>query len=172
MILVCEILCNRVYPFSNLILVPHFLMCILWIFAMSILLATLCVGGGISKTLYWWSFLQGKASLLASSVKLSCKLISLGSVCIWRFKGRNNNLTCADDTTLMSESKEELKRLLMRMKEESEKASLQLSIQKTNFMASGPSTSRQIEGEKVGNSDRFYFLGLQNHCWRWLQPWN
>ena len=59
----------------------------------------------------------------------------------------------------MSESKEELKRLLMRMKEESEKASLKLSIQKTNVMASGPITSRQIEGEKVETVTDFIFLG-------------
>ena len=65
----------------------------------------------------------------------------------------------------MAESEEELKSLLMKVKEESEKAYLKLDIQKTEIMASGPITSWQIEGEKV-NSDRFCFLGLQNHC-RW-----
>ena len=61
--------------------------------------------------------------------------------------GRNNNPRYADDTTLMAESKEELKNLLMRVKEESEKAGLKLNIQKTKVMASGPITSWQIEGE-------------------------
>ena len=74
-----------------------------------------------------------------------------------------NNLRYADDTTLMAESKEELKSLLIRVKEESEKADLKLNIQKT--MASSPVTSWQIERENV-KTDRFYFLGLQNHC-RW-----
>ena len=64
----------------------------------------------------------------------------------------------------MAESEDELKSFLMKVKEESEKVDLKLNIKKTKIMASGPITSRQIEGEKVGNSDRFYFLGLQNHC--------
>ena len=74
-----------------------------------------------------------------------------------------NNLRYADNTTLMAESKEELKSLLMVVKEESEKAGLKLNIQKTKIMASGSITSWQIDGEKNGNSDRLYFLGLQNH---------
>ena len=79
--------------------------------------------------------------------------------------GRNiNNLSYADDTTLMAKSKEELKSLVMRMKEESEKAGLKLNTQKT--MTSVPITLRQIEGGKVESSGRFYFLGLQNHCGR------
>ena len=69
-----------------------------------------------------------------------------------------NNLRYADDTTLMVESEEELKSLLMKVKKESEKASLKLNIQKTKIMASGPMA------RKSGNSDRFSFLGLQNHC--------
>ena len=81
--------------------------------------------------------------------------------------GRNiNNLRYADDTTLMAESEEELKSLLMQGKEESEKVGLKLNIQKTNIMASSPITSWQIDGETVENSVRLYFLGLQNHC-RW-----
>ena len=81
--------------------------------------------------------------------------------------GRNmNNLRYADDTTLMAESEEELKSLLMKVKEESEKAGLKVNIQKINIMASSPITSWQINGGKNGNSGRFYFLGLQNHC-RW-----
>ena len=74
-----------------------------------------------------------------------------------------NHLRYADDTTLMAESEEELKSLLMKVKEESEKVDLKLNIQKTKIMASGPITSWQIEGEKNGNSDRLYFLGFPNH---------
>ena len=70
----------------------------------------------------------------------------------------------------MAENEEELKRLLMKVKEESEKVGLKLNIQKTKIMASGPLTSWQIDGERSGNSDRLYLWGLQNHC-RWcLQP--
>ena len=84
-----------------------------------------------------------------------------------KFARRNiNNLRYGDDITLMVESKEELKSLLMKVKEESEKVGLKLNIQKTKIMASGPITSWQIDGEKNGNSDKLYFLGLQNHC-RW-----
>ena len=83
-----------------------------------------------------------------------------------------NNLRYADDTPLMAESEEELKSLLMRVKEESGKAGLKLNIQKTKIMASGSITSWQIEGGKSENSDRFYFLGLQNHRGQWLQPRN
>ena len=74
-----------------------------------------------------------------------------------------NKLRYADDTTLMAESEEELKSLLMKVKEESEKAGLKLNIQKTNIMASGPSLLANRWG-KNGNSERLYFLGLQNHC--------
>ena len=74
--------------------------------------------------------------------------------------GRNiNNLRHADDTTFMAESEEELKSLLMKAKEESEKVGLELNIQKTNIMASGPITSWQIEGGNNGNHDRLYFGG-------------
>ena len=83
-----------------------------------------------------------------------------------------SNLRYADDTILMAEIKEELKSLLMKVKEESEKTGLKLNIQKTKIMASGPITSWQIDGENNGNHDRLYFLGLQNH-YRWqLQPQN
>ena len=74
-----------------------------------------------------------------------------------------NNLRYADDTTLMAKSEEDLKSLLMRVREENEKAGLKLNIQKTKIMASSPITSWQIEAEKW-NSDRFYFSGLPNHC--------
>ena len=76
-----------------------------------------------------------------------------------------NNLRYADDTTLMAESKEELKSLLIKVKEESEKVGLKLNIQKTKIMASGPITSWQIDGETM-ETVTDYFLGLQNHC-RW-----
>ena len=80
--------------------------------------------------------------------------------------GKNiNNLSYADDTTLMAESEEELKSLLRKMKEGSEKVGSMLNIQKTKIMASGPITLWEINGE-TGNSVRFYFGGLQNHC-RW-----
>ena len=72
---------------------------------------------------------------------------------------RNNNLRYADDTTLMAESEEELKSLLMKVKEESEKAGLKLNIQKTKIMASGPITSREIDGETVETVSDFIFLG-------------
>ena len=79
-----------------------------------------------------------------------------------------NNLRYADDTTLMAESEEELKSLLMKVKEESEKVGLKLNIQKTEIMASGPITSWQIDGETVETVADFYFRGLQNHCRWWL----
>ena len=71
-----------------------------------------------------------------------------------------NNLRYVDDTTLMAESEEELKSLLMKVKEESERASLKLNIKKTKIMVSGPITSWQIRGGKGGSSDRFPLLGL------------
>ena len=84
-----------------------------------------------------------------------------------KIAGRNiRNLRYADDTTLMAESEEELKSLLMKVKEESEKVGLKLNIQKTKIMASGPITSWEIDGETVETVSDFMFLGLQNHC-RW-----
>ena len=81
-----------------------------------------------------------------------------------KIAGRNiNNLRYADDTTLMAESEEEIKSLLMKVKEESEKVGLKLNIQKTKIMASGPMANRWGNS---GNSVRLYFGGLQNHC-RW-----
>ena len=77
-----------------------------------------------------------------------------------------NNLRYADDTSLMAEKKEELKSLLMKVKEESEKAGLKLNIQKTKIMASGPITSWQIDGETMETVTRLHFLELQNHG-RW-----
>ena len=81
-----------------------------------------------------------------------------------KITGRNiNNFRYADDTTLVAESKEEPKSLLMKVKEESEKVGLKLNIQKTKIMASGPNTSCQIDGETM-ETMRDYFGGLQNHC--------
>ena len=81
-----------------------------------------------------------------------------------------NNLRYADDTTPLAESEEELKSLLMKVKEENEKVDLKLNIHKTKIMESHPSTSWEIDGVKQ-NSDWLYFSGLQNHCRSWLQPW-
>ena len=82
-----------------------------------------------------------------------------------KIAGRNiNNLRYSDDTTLTAESKEELKSLLMKVKEESEKAGLKFNIQKTKIMASGPNYFMVNIWVNNGNSERLYFLGLQNHC--------
>ena len=84
-----------------------------------------------------------------------------------KIAGRNiNNLRYADGTNLMAESEEELKRLLMKLKEKSEKIDLKLNIQKTKITASGPITSWQTDGETVETVADFIFSGLQNHC-RW-----
>ena len=77
-----------------------------------------------------------------------------------------NNLRYTDDSTVMAESKEELRSLLMKVKEKSEKVGLKINIQKTKFMASSPITSRQIDGEIVETVTDFILGGLQNHC-RW-----
>ena len=74
-----------------------------------------------------------------------------------------NNLRCADETTIMAESKEALKSLLMKVKEDTEKAGLKLNIQKTNILASGPITSWQTDEETMETETDFIFLGLQNH---------
>ena len=82
-----------------------------------------------------------------------------------KIAGRNiNNLRYADDTTLMVESEEELKSLLLKMKEESEKVGLKLNIQKNKIMASGPHPFMANRWGNCGNINRLYFFGLQNHC--------
>ena len=82
-----------------------------------------------------------------------------------KIAGRNlNNLRYTDDTTLMVENEEELKSLLMKVKEESEKVGLKLNIQKTKIMASGPITSCQIDEDTMETVTYLYFGGLQNHC--------
>ena len=82
-----------------------------------------------------------------------------------------NNIRYADDTTLMAESREELKSLLIKLEEKSEKVGLKLNIQKTKTMASDPIISWEIDGETVGKVSDFNFGGLQNACRWWLQPW-
>ena len=89
-----------------------------------------------------------------------------------KIAGRNiNNLRYPDDTTLMAENEEELKSLLMKVKEESENVGLKLNIQKTKIMISGPITSWEVDGEAVETVSDFVFR-LQNRCSWWLQPWN
>ena len=84
-----------------------------------------------------------------------------------KIAGRNiNNLRYADDTTLMAESEEELRSLLIKVKDESANVGLKLNIQKTKIMTSSPITSWQIDGETMETVERFYLSGLQNHC-RW-----
>ena len=90
-----------------------------------------------------------------------------------KIAGRNiNNLRYADDTTLMAESEEELKSLLIKVKEESEKVGLKLNIQRINIMVSGPITLWQIGGKQWKQWETLIFEGLQNHCGWWLWPWN
>ena len=83
-----------------------------------------------------------------------------------KIAGRNINIRYADDTTLMAESEEKLKSLLMKVKEENEKVGLKLNIQKTKIMASSPINSWQIDGETMETVRDFILGGLQNHC-RW-----
>ena len=90
-----------------------------------------------------------------------------------KIAGRNiNNLRYADDTTLTAVSEEELKTLLMKVKEESEKVGLKLNIQKTKIIGCGPIISWEIDGETMEIVRDFILGGLQNHCRWWLQPWN
>ena len=82
-----------------------------------------------------------------------------------KIAGRNiSNLRYVDDTTLLEESEEELKSLLMKVKQEGEKSGLKLNIKKSKIMTSIPITSWQIDGERMETVREFYFLGLQNHC--------
>ena len=90
-----------------------------------------------------------------------------------KIAGRNiNNLKCTDDTTHIADSKEELKSLLMKVKEESEKVGLKLTIQKTKIMASGPITSWQMDGETMETVRDFFGGGSKITTRWWLQPWN
>ena len=85
---------------------------------------------------------------------------------------KTNNLWYADNTTLLAENEEELKSLLIKVKEENENIGLNLNIQETKIMASGPITSWQINKETMETVTDFILGGLQNHCWWWLQPWH
>ena len=110
---------------------------------------------------------MGRPSLFNSYAEYIMRNAGLGETQAGiKIAGRNiNHLRYADDTTLMTETEEELKSLLVKVKEESEKVGLKLNTQKTKIMASGPITSWEIDGERVEIvSD--YFLGLQNHCRR------
>ena len=90
-----------------------------------------------------------------------------------KIAGRNiNYLRYTDDTALMAESEEELKSLLMKVKEESEKVGLKLNIQKTKIMVSSSISPWQIDGETMETVTAFIFGEFQNHCKCWLQPWN
>ena len=89
-----------------------------------------------------------------------------------KIAGRNINNLRYGDTTLMAESEEELKSLLMKVKVESEKVGLKLNIQKMKIMASSPITSWEIDGETVETVSDFILGGSKNHCRWWLQPWN
>ena len=90
-----------------------------------------------------------------------------------KISGRSiSNLRYADDTTPMAESEEELKILLMKLKEEIENVGWKLNIQKTKIMASGPVTTWEIDGETVETVSDFILGALQNHSRWWLQPWN
>ena len=126
----------------------------------------------LSKVVKQWvvilEFSQEKMSACLSTPP-SCGKAQAGI----KIAGRNiNNLRYADDTNLMAESKEELKNLLMKVKEKSEKVGLQVNIQKTKIMASSPITSWEIDGETMETVRDFILRGLQNHCRWWLQPWN
>ena len=93
----------------------------------------------------------------------------MGAIAFSEIAGRNtNNIRYADDTTLMAESEEGPKSLLMKVREESEKVVLKLNIQKTKIMASGPITSWQIDGETVETESDFILGGSKNHCRWWL----
>ena len=83
-----------------------------------------------------------------------------------------NNLRYSDDTTFITESKEELDNVLMKVKKEREKAGFKLNIQKTKIVGSNPIASRQIDGETMEPVTDFTFLGSKNHCRWWLQPSN
>ena len=133
---------------------------------------------GTEGTAGWWSS-QNTHLLIKFTISYGYgsrypKTITMvtSNITYWsHFSINISNLRYTDDTTLMAEN-EELKSFLMKVKEESEKFGLKLNIQKTEIMASSPITSWQIDGETVETVANFIFLGLQNHCRWWLQPWN
>ena len=118
-------------------------------------------------TYFWWELSPCLFNFYAEYIMRNTELEEAQAGI--KIAGRNiNNLRYADDTTLMAESEEELKGLLMIVKVESEKVGLKLNIQKTKIMASGRIISWEIDEETVSD---FIFGGLQNHCRWWLQPW-
>ena len=124
-----------------------------------------------SDTTEWLNWTEG-FNKVCSFIKIRWRYAGLDDLEAGiKIAGRNINLRYADDTTLMAESEEELKSLLMKVREESGKAVLKFNIQKTKIMASVPITSWQIDGEKV-ESVRFHFLGLWNQHGQWLQSQN
>ena len=123
------------------------------------------IGKGVCQGHIWPCLFNLNAEYIMRNAGLEEALAGI------KIAGRNiNNLRYADDTTLMAESEDELKSLLMKVKEESEKVGLKLNILKTKIMTSGH-LMRNRWGDN-GNSVRLYFFGLQNHCRWWLQPWN
>ena len=138
--------------------------------------ATVRTGHGITD---WFQIGKGQRQgcILSSCLFNLCRVhygnAGLDEAETWmKIAGRNiNNLRYTDDTTLMAESEEELKSLLIKVKENSDKVDLKLNIQKTKIMASGPITSWQIDGQTVETVTGF-ILGLQNHCRQGLQSWN
>ena len=126
---------------------------------------------GLHRVGHNWGDLAAAAAAAAEYIMWNARLDEAQAEI--KIAGRNiNNLRYADDTILMAESKDELKSLLMREREKSEKYGLKLNIQKIKIMAASPITSWQIEGEKVKVMTGFTFIGLQNYCGWWLQPWN
>ena len=115
----------------------------------------------------WWCFWPSGISVSTCPGKQGCR----GQE-DWQGDNEVTNVRYADDTTLMAESEEDLKSLLMKVKEESENVGLKLNIQKTKIMVSGPITSWEIDGETVETVPKFIFWGSQNHCRLWLQLWN
>ena len=159
---------NKLWKILKEMGIPDHLTCLLYVGQK----ATVRIGHGTTD---WFQIGKG---VCQGCVLLPC-LINLYSGYIMRNAGLDeaqagiktaginiNNLRYADDTTLTAESEEELKSLLMKVKEESEKVGLKLNIQKMKIMASGPITSWQIDGETVETMTDFIFWGLQNHC-RW-----
>uniref|UniRef100_A0AC11D1W6 Uncharacterized protein n=3 Tax=Ovis aries TaxID=9940 RepID=A0AC11D1W6_SHEEP len=122
--------------------------------------ATVKKGHGTTDWFQSWKTVYYNPTYLTYMQSISCEMLGWIKQAGTKIAGRNiNNLRYADDTTLMAESKEELKSLLMKMKEESEKAGLKLNIQKMKIMASSPVTSWQIDGETMQTVKDFIFLG-------------
>ena len=124
------------------------------------------IGKAVHPSIYFHS------AYLTYMQSTSCEMLDWKKQAGIKIAGRNiNNLRYANDTTLMAESEEELKSLLMKVKEESEKVGLKLNIQKTKIMASSPITSWQINGVKRNQWETLFWGTPKSLRW-WLQPWN